>query len=546
VNKADKASNTVGKAFTVLRCFIDGQEEWGVRELAAVVRQPTSSVHRLLKILRAEGYLEFDSELQRYRVGMEFIRVASIIAKRTKLGPTALPIMRALVEATEESVWLAVYEAERARVVYIEDQAPKAIFPIQGPVGREFPAIGDVAGWAVLAALTSGGQKGAPHSRSAAVKRTQEKGYALDISEGRDPVVKISAPIFGSNGQPIGALVLVMPNHRYDTSSEFKFAASVVDAAAQVSERLGARILGGGSTGSWHDGVQVIAGLLRRYLPGASTEPSQGGGSRNLIDLQQGRGAYCITTVVSARSAYHGKSPFKRPMTELRNVASLSRLTLHIIVRPGIKINNFSDLTRLRVAPGLSGFSSYQLFQELVRMVEPVDGKRRSKDGEIIELDFAEAAQQLARENIDAIFGLIVSETSTFKSVVEARKGRLVALDSDLLEKLLKQTPGYERATIPASTYSNQPRAMNTIAVGTLLATTVSREDNEVAEVARTVFEQRDELIKVSKAYEDLTFEYATRDIGVPFHDGAERYWSSVRQELSDETPARKTIKRTR
>ena len=77
--REDKSSNTVSKAFAVLRCFIDGQEEWGVRELAAVIRQPTSSVHRLLKILRREGYLEFDPAVQRYRVGLELVRVASVI-----------------------------------------------------------------------------------------------------------------------------------------------------------------------------------------------------------------------------------------------------------------------------------------------------------------------------------------------------------------------------------------------------------------------------------------------------------------------------------
>ncbi len=536
--KEDKSSNTVSKAFAVLRCFIDGQEEWGVRELAAVIRQPTSSVHRLLKILRREGYLEFDPAVQRYRVGLEFVRVASVIAKRTRLGPTALPVMRELVERTDESVWLAIYEAERGRVVYIEEQAPKAIFPIPGPVGREFPVATDIAGWAVLAALKDEGDS-AQHP-AAEILLARERGYALEVSHGRDPIVKLSAAIFSSTGLPIGAIVIAIPNHRYQPQAEAGLAASLMNAAAQISERLGAKILGGASTGSWNDGVQVIAGLLRRHLPGIATVPSMGGGSQNLIDLQEGRGTYCITTVASARAAYAGRTPFPRPMPELRNVMSLSHLTLHIIVRHDVQIASFADLMRLRVSPGLSGFSSYQLFQELVATVggrSPGTRRTKGKDRQVIALDFAEAARQLAMENIDAIFGLIVGETSIFKSVVEDGAGHAISLDRHLVDQILEAVPGYERARIPPRTYANQREAIDTIAVGTLLATTSRRKDDEVARVAKTIFEQRDELSRVSRAYRDLTLDFARRDIGVPFHAGSERYWSE--QGASEPRPGR-------
>lgn len=526
----EKASNSIGKAFAVLRYFIDRQEEWGVRELAAVVRQPTSSVHRLLKALRKEGYLEFDPKVQRYRIGVEFIRVAAVVAKRTRLGPTALPIMRDLVQLTDETVWLAVYEPDRDRVVYIEEQAPSAIFPIPSPVGREFPAYEDVAGWAVLAAQRPGTDE---HGKAkkitrrwpAEIEQARSRGFALQISEGRDPIVRLAVPVFSSEGAPIGALVLALPHYRFKPASEFSLAAALMNAAANLSERLGARILGGASTGSWRDGVQVIAGLLREALPAISTVPSLGGGTQNLLDLQAGRGAYCITTVSSARAAFRGAPPFTQPMAELRNVMSLSRLTLHIIVRKGVACSSIADLAQLRVSPGLSGFSSYQLFQDVMRVAGM---PARSSKGQIIELDYAEAARQLVQGNIDCIFVLIVSETSVFKSAVQAN-GRLLSLDKQFVSKFLEVDPGYERAQIPAEIYAISQKPINTVSVSTLLATTRARKDAEVHKVAETIFENRAELAKVSPSYEDLSFDYASRDIDIPFHPGAEQYWAERR-----------------
>lgn len=522
---SDNTSNTVSKAFAVLRYFIDRQEEWGVRELAAVIGQPTSSVHRLLKILRREGYLEFDPKVQRYRIGIEFIRVASVVAKRTRLGPTALPVMRDLVRLVDESVWLAVYEPDRSRVVYIEEQTPQAIFPIPSPVGREFPVFEDVAGWAVLAA-----QKAEPTKRRKVgrglrpeIEYARSRGFAVEVSDGRDPIARLAAPVFSSDGAPIGALVLAMPKHRFQLASEFGLGTALMNAAAQLSERLGAKILGGASTGSWHDGVQVIAGLLREGIPGISTVPSLGGGNQNLHDLQAGRGAYCITTVASARAAYRGNAPFRQPMAELRNVMSLSRLTLHVIVRRGVACTSFADLARLRVSPGLSGFSSFQLYQDMMRVTAKAASRAK---GQIIELDFAEAGRQLMQGNIDCIFGLIVSETSVFKEAVEAN-GRLLPLDEELVSTFLDADPGYERDEIPAGTYANVQKPVRTISVGTLLATTRGRKDEEVKNVAATIFQHREELIKASPSYRELTLHHAAKDVGIPFHPGAESYWAA-------------------
>jgi len=518
--------NSISKAIAVLRYFVDRQEEWGVRELAAVMGQPVSSVHRLLKILHKEGYLKLDKTLHRYRIGPEFIRVSSVIARRTRLGPTALPIMQELMRYADESVWLAVYEAERNRIFYIEEQSPSAIFPIPAPIGQEFSATADVAGWAVLASAHSQQSTHSEHmlEKEAAlgVKEAKKQGYAMLVTDGRDPLVQLASAIYNATGEPIGALVISVPQHRFTRITELGLAAALMSAAGKISERMGSKILGGASTGSWHDGVQVIASLLRESIPTVSTVPSLGGGNQNLLDLQEGRGAYCITTVASTLAAYQGDRPFKRPMPELRNVMGLSNLPLHIIVRNGVQVDTLTDLLNLRVSAVLSGFSSYQMFHDLMGVAAPAS--RQKVRLNVVALDFAEAGRQLISNDIDCIFCLIYSEISVFKSAVE-NNGYLLPLDDATMDTFIEQFPGYEKTEIPKNTYTNLKKPVTTLSVGTLLATTTSRDEDEVHKVTAQIFENRDELMKASPSYSGLDRHYASRDIGLPFHDGALRYW---------------------
>src|ERR1700759_885126 len=69
--KRSPDSGSLGKALDVLRCFIDRQEKWGVRELAEKLDMPSSTAHRLLRNLALEGYLRFDQDTRKYSVGLE-------------------------------------------------------------------------------------------------------------------------------------------------------------------------------------------------------------------------------------------------------------------------------------------------------------------------------------------------------------------------------------------------------------------------------------------------------------------------------------------
>src|SRR5690606_35687864 len=126
----------VANALMVMRAFVDGQREWGVRELAVAMGLPTTTVHRLLSHLRMEGFVQYDAQEKKYSVGFEFSRLAAAVNQRDSFRQAALPVMRELTNQTGESVWLALYDAGQHRVAYIAETESTQTSRYLAPLGQ--------------------------------------------------------------------------------------------------------------------------------------------------------------------------------------------------------------------------------------------------------------------------------------------------------------------------------------------------------------------------------------------------------------------------
>ncbi len=141
-----------------------------------------------------------------------------------------------------------------------------------------------------------------------------------------------------------------MPLFRLGAGQEAILGAMVKDAAQRLSSQMGAKLLGGASVGSWKDGAGIISGLLQESNPSLAIAPALGGGGQNLEEIEEGSGAYALTVASSLVDAREGRGPFRRRLERLRAVMHLSELHFLIVVRADLKVQEFGELTRLRVS----------------------------------------------------------------------------------------------------------------------------------------------------------------------------------------------------
>ena len=203
-----------------------------LQELARDLDLPKSSVHRALAALCRAGLAE-RSGRGRYRLGLEFVRLAFEFHEERDEPRLVEPTLEALAAHFGETAHYAVLDA--AEVVYLAKVVPQGqSVRMTSTVGGRNPAHCTGVGKALLAhALEDSGaverfvaERGPLLGRtpqtmvkvadlSAELRRTLRRGYALDREESEPGVVCIAFPVFlGSPTTPSGAISVSALAHR--------------------------------------------------------------------------------------------------------------------------------------------------------------------------------------------------------------------------------------------------------------------------------------------------------------------------------------------
>lgn len=183
---------------------------------------PASTALRHLRVLTDRGYLVRD-DVGTYSVGPSFVRTALASLQSgpyARLTAAARPELERVVEATEESVYLAVRDGDEA--VYIDTVEGRRAIRHVGWVGRSVP----IGGTAVGAALS--GAALVPPTRPAPIFNTG----AIEPD-----VTAVCAPVHGPAG-PIAALSVLGPADRLVGRRLQAAADAVVEAAVAISQGL--------------------------------------------------------------------------------------------------------------------------------------------------------------------------------------------------------------------------------------------------------------------------------------------------------------------
>lgn len=103
---------------------------------------------------------------------------------------------------------------------------------------------------------------------------------------------------------------------------------------------------------------------------------------------------------------------------------------------------------------------------------------------------------------------------------------RLVSIEGSTIDQLVKETPYYLRAVIPAGTYPNQDDDIHTYGVGATLVTSSRTSDRAVYEITRAVFENFETFRGLHPAFGPLERETMVDEgLSAPLHPGAQRYF---------------------
>ena len=281
----------------------------------------------------------------------------------------------------------------------------------------------------------------------------------------------------------------------------------------------------GGTAGVYYPLGGGLAAILSKYVPGVdATAEVTGGSVANLQLIGGGKSEIGFTMADSAWDAYNGLAKFKDKKVGLRTLAVFYPNRMQVATVVGTGIENISDFKGRRVATGSPGSGTEVM---TMRMIEAY-GLDPDKDVKRERLSLAESVNALKDGKVDALTWVGGVPTPGLTDLA-ATPGKTIKLIShgDAAEGMRKKYgPLYVKNKILANAYPGETRETTNVDVWNLLVVPESADENLIYQVTKTLFEKKDELVKVHKDAAFLSLDnQLTGGSPIPFHPGALKYF---------------------
>lgn len=127
---------SIDKALEVCEVLSGVPREMSLSDLARALRQPASTVHRLLAVLKRRGYVRQDDETERYGLTLKMLDLSFRSLGQSELRLHAYPIMREYVLRTPYRGFIAIPSS--GEVTYVWSTGPDEV-AMRTVYGKEMP-----------------------------------------------------------------------------------------------------------------------------------------------------------------------------------------------------------------------------------------------------------------------------------------------------------------------------------------------------------------------------------------------------------------------
>jgi hypothetical protein len=135
-SRSASAVTSIDKALEVCEVLSGVPRGMNLSDLARALRQPASTVHRLLGVLKRRGYVRQDDESQRYGLTLKMLDLSFRSLGQSELRLHAYPIMREYVLRTPYRGFIAIPAS--GEVTYVWSTGPDDV-AMRTVYGKEMP-----------------------------------------------------------------------------------------------------------------------------------------------------------------------------------------------------------------------------------------------------------------------------------------------------------------------------------------------------------------------------------------------------------------------
>ncbi|KRV85617.1 TAXI family TRAP transporter solute-binding subunit [Aeromonas veronii] len=255
------------------------------------------------------------------------------------------------------------------------------------------------------------------------------------------------------------------------------------------------------------------------------TVQSTRGSMANLKALDKGDVQLALVQSDVLHHALHGTGPFsgQGANNELRSLFRLYQESLTLLAASNSGITTLADIEGKRVYPGNKGAGEQITSQALMAAMGWQPGQFTAYQ---LKSD-SEPLEGLCDGSLDAAFVVAGHPSLAVGDLISRCKVRLIPIEGEQIDTLLKQHPYYQRSRIAANLYPGQTTAINNIGMSAELVALASLPDPIVRTVRDTLLARVKQFSRLHPALSKVTPEQLQAQTELPLHAG-----------MSDQPPA--------
>jgi TRAP transporter TAXI family solute receptor len=296
-------------------------------------------------------------------------------------------------------------------------------------------------------------------------------------------------------------------------------------------ERFLANVGTGSNTGTVYAFAAAIAKIVSDQHPEIQlTVQTSGGGKENLARMVENRADFGFAYGPNIVSAIKGLDEYKgqeEKYSTIRGIFSWPYAAIQLIVRDDSGIKTIQDLKGKSFSVGAPGSTGATFVWPYV--LPEFGVTEENSDWQY--LSTSASAQALGDGAIVATSALSKGKVGHFETLSLTKKVRLLEIPDPYRENIIANSPGLTKAEQKPDLYGENQvndKPIPTIGMSGTFLVNADVPDEVVYNITKALFENITEFHKSHASAKDINLETAIKDMSVPLHPGAEKYFKEV------------------
>jgi TRAP transporter TAXI family solute receptor len=285
------------------------------------------------------------------------------------------------------------------------------------------------------------------------------------------------------------------------------------------------RMVSGPAGGSWYPLGAKIAEVLGKEVPGITTSNGPGGGVGNVKDVSKGAAELGWSYAHTAYNGFSGKGKFDAAQPNIRHFATLYPAAVQTAVPKDSSIQSYADMKDKSISPGKTTYSGYAAAELVFGQYGLTFDQVKQNGGTIHHVGYSDSVSLMKDGHLDVFIALTSVPQASFIDLDFNPGIRFIGIEPDVIDKILKENPGYLSTVIPTSAYKGTTADVATLGVVTVLVINKDVPDDVAYNMAKALWDNHGEFVKVKGIWNSVSLDDALRGAAIPVHPGAQRYY---------------------